>query len=106
VNRELRQGDFVYRYRVEDGVPGGEGCFLNCSFWLVAALARVGRTDEAGALMDALIARASDVGLYSEEVDPQTGAFLGNFPQALVHLALIEAACALRGPARAARRSA
>ena len=106
VNRELRQGDLVYRYRVEDGVPGGEGCFLNCSFWLVAALARVGRTDEAGALMEALLARANDVGLYSEEVDPQTGAFLGNFPQALVHLALIEAACALRGPARAARRSA
>jgi GH15 family glucan-1,4-alpha-glucosidase len=106
VNRELRQGDLVYRYRAEDGVPGGEGCFLNCSFWLVAALARVGRTDEAGTLMETLLARANDVGLYSEEVDPKTGAFLGNFPQALVHLALIEAACALRGPARAARRSA
>ena len=99
VNRDLRHGDFVYRYRDEDGVPGGEGCFLNCSFWLVAALATVGRTDEAGALMEALLTRANDVGLYSEEVDPQTGSFLGNFPQALVHLALIEAACALRGPA-------
>jgi GH15 family glucan-1,4-alpha-glucosidase len=105
VNRDLRRGDFVYRYHADDGVPGGEGCFLNCSFWLVGALARVGRRDEAGALMESLLARANDVGLYSEEVDPQTGAFLGNFPQALVHLALIEAACALRGPETPARRT-
>lgn len=69
VMRELREGDFVYRYRADDGVPGGEGCFLNCSFWLVSALARVGRVDEATALMERLIARANDVGLYSEEID-------------------------------------
>jgi GH15 family glucan-1,4-alpha-glucosidase len=104
VNRDLRHGDFVYRYRAGDGVPGAEGCFLNCSFWLVAALAKIGRTDEAVALMAALVARANDVGLFSEEVDPQSGAFLGNFPQALVHLALIDAACAIRGPESAAPR--
>ena len=91
VMRELGDGDFVYRYRADDGLPGAEGCFLNCSFWLVGA----GREDEASALMTRLVARANDVGLYSEAVDAHTGAFLGNFPQALVHLALINAACAL-----------
>jgi GH15 family glucan-1,4-alpha-glucosidase len=97
VNRDLREGDFVYRYRADDGVPGGEGYFLNCSFWLVAALAEVGRREEAVALMDRLVAKSNDVGLYSEEVDARSGAFLGNFPQALVHLALVEAALAIVG---------
>ena len=95
IDRLLRDGDFVYRYRADDGVAGKEGCFLNCSFWLVSALARVGRLDDATALMDRLARRANDVGLYSEEVDPETGAFLGNFPQALVHLSLIESAIAI-----------
>lgn len=98
VSEELSAGfPFLYRYPPgQDGLPGKEGAFLPCSFWLVQALALTGRGHEATELFKALLEHANPVGLYSEEIDPMTGGFLGNFPQALTHASLIQAALALR----------
>jgi alpha,alpha-trehalase len=91
---ELTEDGLVLRYRVEqtdDGLSGEEGTFTICSFWLVSALAEIGEIDRARALCEKLLAYASTLGLYAEEIDSKTGRHLGNFPQAFTHLAQINA---------------
>jgi GH15 family glucan-1,4-alpha-glucosidase len=91
---ELTEAGLVLRYRPEetdDGMEGGEGTFLICSFWLVSAFCEIGEIDRARNLCERVLGYASPLGLYAEEVDPATGRQLGNFPQAFTHLALINA---------------
>jgi GH15 family glucan-1,4-alpha-glucosidase len=96
VREELDAGDgLLYRYRRADGLDGDEGAFLCCSFWLAECLAQAGDPGEARVVFDRAIARANDLGLFPEEIDPKTGEMLGNFPQGLTHLAHIDAAVAL-----------
>ena len=116
-NRLAGDGGLLYRYRaVEkahqsdqqapqqpqrdqtsiDGLPGGEGAFLACTWWLVGGLCRMGEIQEAQRHFEHLLTYASPLGLYSEEVDPATGALLGNYPQAFTHIGLINSAVTLQ----------
>ena len=98
VRRELASDSLVLRYEVgkaaRDGLPGCEGSFSACSFWLVEAMARAGQLEEAQLLFEKLLSYANHLGLFSEEIGAQ-GELLGNFPQALTHLGLISAAYAI-----------
>jgi len=98
IARHLDAGSpLIYRYPPgQDGQAGSEGAFLPCSFWLVQALAANGRTAEASRRFADLLDLASPLGLFSEEMDPATHTHLGNYPQALTHAALVQAALALR----------
>ncbi|MDQ0261145.1 GH15 family glucan-1,4-alpha-glucosidase [Sinomonas atrocyanea] len=98
IGRELAAGGpLLYRYPPgRDGLPGGEGAFLPCSFWMVEALAVTGRRGEAESAFEDLLRLATPLGLYGEEMDPETLEQLGNFPQCLTHAALVQAAIALR----------
>lgn len=95
VAKRLSAGDgLLYRYlhdQSADGLPGDEGAFLLCSFWLVDNLASQGRVEAAEELYTSLCARASPLGLLSEQIDPSTGQFMGNFPQAFSHIGVIAA---------------
>ncbi|GIH99940.1 glycoside hydrolase family 15 protein [Planobispora takensis] len=100
VERELMVDGFVLRYPMArdndvDGLPGGEGAFLACSFWLAEALVMIGRREEAVELFERLLALRNDVGLLAEEYDPRYDRQVGNFPQAFSHVPLVHAARAL-----------
>ncbi len=86
----------LYRYTEADGIEGAEGAFLPASFWLVQAYAYAGALDKAEALFESVLTLGNHVGLYPEEIDPGTGEFLGNFPQAYTHIGLINSALLLR----------
>ena len=106
IERELLVDGLVQRYPTEsgvDGLPPGEGLFLACSFWLVDNLVLLGRRDDARRLYDRLLALRNDVGLLAEQYDPRARRLLGNFPQALSHIALVNSACNLSQAGRSAR---
>ncbi|WP_283132899.1 glycoside hydrolase family 15 protein [Rhizohabitans arisaemae] len=105
VRRELTVDGLVMRYATSDsdanrvdGLPGTEGAFLACSFWLADALALLNRREEAVELFEHLLGLRNDVGLLAEEYDPRLRRLVGNFPQAFSHVPLIHTACALSGP--------
>jgi GH15 family glucan-1,4-alpha-glucosidase len=95
VNERLGVDGLLYRYRTDDGLARGEGAFGSCSFWAVECKARRGELTRATAMFEHLLDFGNDVGLFAEEIDPDTGAALGNFPQAFTHLGLINAALTL-----------
>lgn len=95
IRAELADGPLLYRF---SGASEIEGAFVACSFWLIDALVRNGHSRQARRLWGELIPHVSDLGLLAEEIDPATGAFLGNLPQGLSHLALLNAAAQLNGP--------
>jgi alpha,alpha-trehalase len=108
IAEELTEDGLVLRYRLaetDDGLVGEEGSFTICSFWLVSALCEIGQVERARALCEKLLAHASPLGLYAEEIDAGTGRHLGNFPQAFTHLALINAVMhVIRADRRGPRR--
>jgi GH15 family glucan-1,4-alpha-glucosidase len=108
IERNLVVDGLVLRYSTAtqvDALPPGEGTFLPCSFWLAGSLALIGRRTEAEALFERLLALSNDVGLLSEEYDARGRHMLGNFPQALTHMALINTARLLSIPEHEAKRA-
>ena len=99
IQKHLTRDGFVERYKTTggDGLKGGEGVFLACSFWMVVNLHLIGRTVEARAMFERLLSLANDVGLLAEEYSPEAAEMLGNFPQALSHIALVHAALTIDG---------
>ena len=92
IDQKLSANGLVYRYLTDDGLPGREATFGICSFWLVDNLALAGRIDQARDLFERLTRYAGDLHLFSEQIEPESGRFLGNYPQGFTHLALIRSA--------------
>jgi GH15 family glucan-1,4-alpha-glucosidase len=108
IRRELMEDGFVLRYRSEaanDGLPAGEGTFLACTFWLVDNLALVGKLEEATEIFQRLLALRNDLGLLAEQWDPRVQRQVGNFPQALTHVGLVNSAYNLDRARRARARA-
>jgi GH15 family glucan-1,4-alpha-glucosidase len=95
VERELRRGDFIYRYMVPDDFGAPDNAFLICTFWYVDALAALGRREEARELFQATIARRNRLGLLSEHIDPVSGEQWGNYPQTYSMVGMINSATRL-----------
>jgi GH15 family glucan-1,4-alpha-glucosidase len=91
ISDELSEDGFMYRYKTEDGLKGGEGSFILCSFWNIENLAKGGYVDEAMQLLDKIVSHLPPTGLISEEIDPFNKELLGNFPQGFSHIGLINA---------------
>lgn len=109
IERELTIDGLVRRYdtsKASDGLPAGEGVFLACSFWMVSSLKAIGRVEDARKLFERLLPLANDLGLLSEEYDPEGKRLLGNFPQAFSHIALVNAAFDLEYDAAKSARPA
>ena len=95
IRHDLVVDDLVYRYRVPDGGKGTEGAFVVCTYWLIEVLALAGQQAAAEELLGQALGRTNDVGLLSEEIEPSTGRFLGNHPQAFSHIGVVNAAVRL-----------
>ena len=107
IERHLTADGLVLRYDPStghDGLPGNEGAFLACSFWLADNLMLIGRRDDARRLFERLLRLRNDVGLLSEEYDPAAKRLVGNFPQAFSHIALINTAHNLSRPRKPAEQ--
>jgi GH15 family glucan-1,4-alpha-glucosidase len=97
-------GELVVRYRNPDGLEGAEGAFSICTFWLAESLLRIGDRPAAERIFRNMLGHANHLGLYSEEINPETGEALGNFPQAFTHVALINCAVAFASEGEAVRQ--
>jgi GH15 family glucan-1,4-alpha-glucosidase len=95
IRTDLDDDGLLRRYVNDDGLPGREGAFIACSFWLVECLAQQGRPDDARAVFERAVATRNDLGLFSEEFDTRSNQMLGNYPQGLTHLSHIAAAASL-----------